>query len=253
MILAILIITGIMAVLLYFYQRAAESRELVMHESEFISVGRLFMEQITTELRTARAVEDQFAGLEGSSNSISFICTTVPQVSKWITSSNEPVILPPATDLKRVRYGLIGGTGTNFVSAKGLDRSEEMLLSSSVSMETSAVETNSPGATNIFSLALTNTVDLTNRVQMATAPPLTDQIKLLQFRYWNGRGWTDNWSGVELPGGVEITIGHDPVSVQVEPGQSSGPEIFRRVIYLPNSAHPANRSLSSSVPEEVVP
>ena len=72
-VLAILIIVGIMSVLLYFYQRAAETRELVMKETEFISVGRLFFEKISTELRGARVDPEEFAGMEGSSNSITFV------------------------------------------------------------------------------------------------------------------------------------------------------------------------------------
>jgi len=249
-ILAILIISGIIAVLLYFYQRAAETRELVMRETEFVSVGRLFMEQITGELRTARAVEDQFSSLDGSSNSISFICTTIPRVSKWITSSNELVILAPVTDLKRVRYSLMGGT--NLFDAKGLDRSEEMLLSSVPAGDTNTVESASLASTNLFSMASTNSLEMTNRVQLAAAP-LTDKIRLLQFRYWSGMAWTDNWSGMELPVGVEVTIGQDPISKQSDESGGYSGEVFRRVVYLPNSTHPANRIAPAVMPEEPAP
>src|SRR5688500_5469790 len=96
-VLAILIISGIMTVLLYFYQRAAHVREAALQEAEFLSTTRMFLEQLSSELRTARIVEDQFIGLEGTSNSLSFVCTSVPQMARWITSTNEMVVLPPAT------------------------------------------------------------------------------------------------------------------------------------------------------------
>src|SRR6187549_2648205 len=106
-VLAILIISGIMTVLLYFYHRSAQVRQAALEETEFLSTSRMLLEQITMELRTARVAEDQFIGLEGSSNSISFVCTSIPQMARWIVSTNESVVLPPATDLKRVSYRLL--------------------------------------------------------------------------------------------------------------------------------------------------
>src|SRR5262249_33239003 len=96
-ILAILIISAIMTVLLYFYQRSVEVRQNVLEEAEFLSVSRMFMEQLTTELRSARTVEDQFIGLEGSSNSVTFVTTSIPVTTRWITSTNDAVVLPPVT------------------------------------------------------------------------------------------------------------------------------------------------------------
>src|SRR5688572_13706474 len=109
-VLAILIISGIMTVLLYFYHRAAQVRQAALEQAELLSTTRMFLEQLSSELRTARVVDDQFIGLEGSSNSIQFVCTSVPQMARWITSTNEAVALPPTTDLKRISYRLLGGT-----------------------------------------------------------------------------------------------------------------------------------------------
>ena len=99
-ILAIIIISGIMVVLLYFYQRTAETRENALREAEFISTARMVLEQLSSELRTARIVQDRFLGLDGTSNSISFVCTALPSTTRWIIGTNESVVLPPATDLK---------------------------------------------------------------------------------------------------------------------------------------------------------
>src|SRR5678809_1493328 len=109
-ILAILIISAIITVLLYFYQRSVEVRQTVLKEAEFLSVSRMFLDQVTGELRSARTVEDQFIGLEGTSNSVTFVCTTIPQSARWIVSTNTTVLLAPTSDMKRVTYRLLTGT-----------------------------------------------------------------------------------------------------------------------------------------------
>lgn len=235
-VLAILIISGIMTVLLYFYHRAAQVRQAAIEEVEFLATSRMLFEQITTELRTARVVQDQFLGLEGTSNSISFVCTSIPQMARWITATNESVVLAPATDLKRVSYRLLGGTNT--IEPRGVDRLEELVLGAAYTSGTNATEFVSGSDTNLLDEAETNLIS-TNRV-FRGRPPLTDRVQFLNFRYWAGTNWIDSWSGLDLPGGVEITLGRDPM-----PAESSGEgypfELYRRVIYLPNSTHPTNR------------
>jgi prepilin-type N-terminal cleavage/methylation domain-containing protein len=260
-ILAILIISAIMTVLLYFYQRSAEVRQTVIQEVEFLSVSRMFMEQISSELRSARPVEDQFIGLEGNSNSISFVCTSIPQMARWIVSSNEPITLPPSTDLKRVSYSMLLG-GTNALAARGLDRSEELLLGGQT-LSSNALE--SPVSTNLADLrpSVTGTNISTNELQ-ATRLPLTDRIRFLQFRYWEGTNWVDTWNRLELPSGVEITVGREPMPAETaapvsssddsngSPEQPYPYEVFRRVVYLPNSKSPGNQAEKAASTNELV-
>ncbi|HTG44624.1 MAG TPA: hypothetical protein VK633_08845 [Verrucomicrobiae bacterium] len=243
-VLAILIISAIMTVLLYFYQRAVEVRQLVLEEVEFLSVDRMFMEQISGELRSARVIEDQFIGLEGSSNSISFVCTSIPQTARWITSTNETVVLPPVTDLKRVTYRLL--SGTNVLAITGVDRTEEVLTGAAFTAGTNATEFVNAAGTNVISETSADLIG-TNEVQLIRRP-LTDRIKLLQFRYWAGTNWVDAWSGLDLPGGVEITLGKEPMPAEASSGSSGTGsaeqypfEMYRRVVFLPNSVPPANR------------
>src|ERR1051325_1038777 len=153
-ILAILIISAIMSVLLYFYQRSVEVRQTILEEAEFLSVSRMFMEQLSGELRTARAVEDQFVGLEGSSNSITFVCTSIPQTARWITSTNEATVLPPATDLKRVSYRLLAGT--NYSDVRGVDRTEEQLVGGAFTAGTNSTEFVNAAGTSVISEVETN-------------------------------------------------------------------------------------------------
>jgi len=251
-VLAILIISGIMTVLLYFYHRAAMVRQAALEEAEFLSTTRMFLEQISSELRTAQVVADQFIGLEGSSNEITFVCTSVPQMARWIVSTNESVTLPPTTDLKRVSYRLVGGT--NALQIRGLDRKEELLLGSAFTSGTNATEFLELGDTNGTNVMAEGTGlgGMTNQF-VAVRRPSTDKIQHPQFRYWAGTNWVDSWGGLDLPAGIEVTVAKDPVTEGevVAAGAGSGAggangasdesvEIFRRVIYLPLSDHPEN-------------
>lgn len=247
-VLAILIIVGILGVVLYFYQQAAEVRRRAVDETEYITVARMFLEQMTGELRAARSVETQFAGLEGTSNSLSFVTASMPNITRWIIRTNETAVSTPTTDLKRIRYTLL--STTNLADSEGLQRSEEFLnVPQPALVETNAVSTNAvPRAdTNVVSapppplgMENTNLTSITNEVAVATGNPLTDQIRFLQFRYWSGVMWTDSWSGMELPSGVEVTIGHEAMPKDVLTAGYPF-EIFQRVIYLPESPHPGNK------------
>jgi len=68
--------------------------------------------------------------------------------------------------------------------------------------------------------------------------PLSDEIRYVHFRYWDGTKWLESWDGIKLPLGVEISLGFEPPSVD-EQGVLEG-EVFRRVVYLPgaNANHP---------------
>jgi type II secretory pathway pseudopilin PulG len=247
-VLAILIISGIMTVLLYFYHRAAMVRQAALEEAEFLSTTRMFMEQISSELRTAQVVADQFIGLEGSSNAITFVCTSVPQMARWIVSTNETIALPPTTDLKRVSYRLAGTA--NVLAPRGLDRKEELLLGNAFTSGTNATEFLDVGDTNAANVLAEGVGGMTNQF-VAARRPLTDKIQHLQFRYWAGTNWVDSWGGLDLPLGVEVTVAKDPITeetVGTEAGGAGtagvvaddGVEVFRRVIYLPLSDHPEN-------------
>lgn len=244
-VLAILIISGIMTVLLYFYHRSAQVRQAALDEAEFLSTSRMLFEQITTELRSARLVEDQFLGLEGTSNSISFVCTTIPLSPRWIVSTNETALLPPLTDLKRVSYKLLGGT--NEFERRGIDRLEELVLGAAFTSGTNATEFVSAD-TNFASASESNLIS-TNMALRGRAP-LTDRVQFMQFRYWAGTNWTESWAGMDLPGGVEVTLGRDPLPKEGA-GEGYPYELFRRIIHLPNSTPPANRVTIDS-PEDSI-
>ena len=165
------------------------------------------------------------------------------------------MVLPPVTDLKRVTYRLL--SGTNVLDIRGLDRTEELLTAAAFTAGTNSTEFVNAAGTNVISETDTNLLT-TNDVQLLRRP-LTDRIKTLQFRYWGGTNWFDSWSRLELPAGVEITIGKDPAPPETVPTaaesatpEDSSPDIFRRVVYLPNSVPAANK-VAAQDSSEILP
>ena len=62
--------------------------------------------------------------------------------------------------------------------------------------------------------------------------PFTEAIRFLQFRFWNGAAWTESWSNVTPPPGIEVSLGFEPLPPEATPDKYPF-EVFRRVIHLP--------------------
>jgi hypothetical protein len=169
-------------------------------------------------------------------------------MARWMANTNEPLNLPPMTDLKRVHYNLMGGT--NLTAVRGLDRVEEWLLGTAMTVGTNGTDfADRPDrATNAIP-GLDGDLDTTNLVSSMRLP-LTERIQFLAFRYWNGKEWVESWSGMELPGGVEIILGHEPMPK--DSGEVYPYELMRRVVYLPNSIPPENQILLEPDEETVL-
>src|SRR5258708_2784802 len=73
--LAIFIASGILVVLLYFYQQATHLRAQAIQETERIAAAGLIMDKITSELRTTPAETAFGRGFAGGSNTIQFVKT----------------------------------------------------------------------------------------------------------------------------------------------------------------------------------
>ena len=209
-ILAISIAIGILVVALYFYSQATNLRAQLLEESDRISSIRLVMDRLTSELRHAFAQPQ--TGFHGDATSLSFVTTEPPALA----SSSR--VGAPRTDLRLVSYGLSKALdGTNEV-ATGLTRTEQLLVEK-------------PATTSAFSSS--TTPEATN-VPARSLEPMTESIRLLRLWYWDGHGWLATWKSDQLPRGVEITLGAEPLpddgSISDYPG-----ELYRRVIYLPTS------------------
>ena len=208
-VIAISLAIGIMFVLLFFYNQAANLRGQLMQQADRLSTVRLLMDRITMELRTARMHAFYEAVFLGDTQFIQFARTDLVSPNAWKQGER---VSSAQTDLKLVRYSANADT-----NAPGLYREEEALA------ETRKVRSASV------------TVDIE---PVKKPEPLSEEIRYVHFRYWDGAKWLESWDGPKLPIGVEITLGFEPLVVD-EQGEASG-EVFRRVVYLPGglAKHP---------------
>jgi type II secretory pathway pseudopilin PulG len=171
-------------------------------------------------------------------------------------------------------------------SSGGLVRTEEPLVAkrtvaSTIGAGESASDINISTAIPASS-AMPGSSVTTEASEPKPAPqPLTRVIKYLRFRYYDGSGWRESWSGASLPVGVEVTLGFEVpesemewedfefgsfflgstystastsgTSVQPTATPAAGtqteeqiPDIFRRIIYLPGSG--ANEGPAVTMP-----
>jgi type II secretory pathway pseudopilin PulG len=221
-ILALVIAVGILTVVLYFYQQSASLRAQLIAESERISAVRLLMDRLTTELRGASARLSSQTAFSGTPTSLRFVTTTLPAPSAppGVVS---PARLSPDTGFKLVSYSLGRvAEGTNVV-VSGLVRTEQ-----------STVERRAP-----------STVPQTNAApaEAAARPvkadagslPVTDAVRYLRCRYFDGQSWLESWTEPYLPKAVEVCLGGEPMPPDAENEEEYPFDLFRRVIYLPGS------------------
>jgi type II secretory pathway pseudopilin PulG len=211
--LAVGIIAGLLMVVLYFYQQAAELRTELLLDAERSSSARLLMDRLTTELRSARSHTFYEVPLVGDATYLQFITTDLPSQTAW-TGERLGRITKPESDLKLVSYGAeVSLEETNVV---GLARLEEAL----VELRTAAASE--------ATLPVGVSTNKTNRIL------ITEAFKFVRFRYYDGYKWLENWNDTFLPKGVEVTLGSEPMSADVEVEEYPY-EVFRRVIALPAS------------------
>lgn len=213
-ILAISLAIGILVVALYFHGQATNLRAQLLEESDRVAAIRLVMDRLTSELRNAFAQPQQ--GFSGDATSLRFVTTEAPARATGPVPSTRRAA--PRTDLRLIAYGL-GKTieGTNEI-ATGLTRTEQLLVEKPESKS---------------ALAMSSPPD--PAIAPARAPELmTDAIRFLRLWYWDGQGWSATWESSQLPRGLEITLGAEPLPVDASLADYPG-ELFRRVIYLPTS------------------
>lgn len=211
--LAVSIIAGLLMVVLYFYQQAAELRTELLLDAERSSSARLLMDRLTTELRASRSHTFYEVPMVGDSTYLQFITTDLPSQTAW-TGERLGRVTKPESDLKLVSYGAeISLEETNVV---GLARAEEALVELRTTVSSEAT------------LPMDASTNKTNRIL------ITEAFKYVRFRYYDGYKWLESWNDTFLPKGVEVTLGSEPMPAYVEVEEYPY-EVFRRVIALPAS------------------
>jgi type II secretory pathway component PulJ len=225
--LAIGIAIGLLVVALYFYSQTTELRTQLLAESEKTTAVRLVMDRVTADLRCAYGTFSSGSGVSGDSSSLQIVKTELSAPSAW-RGGKLGRAAAPETDLKIVNYSAASSVeGTNTV-VSGFVRSEAPLvqerqqaLAERRANEVIVTVEPEPGA----------------EAESASKPgpePLTDAIRFVHFRYWDGSAWQDSWSKSGLPKGVEVSLGAEPLPENTLP-EDYPYEVFRRVICLPGA------------------
>src|SRR5688500_10839113 len=157
-----------MLVLLFFYTQAAELRAQLTQQAERLSTVRLLMDRMTMELRTSRPHAFYEAAFLGDTQFIQFVRTDLVSPAAWKQGER---VSRAQTDLKLVRYSASSDTNT-----AGIYREEEPLVE----------------------MRKTRSASVTVDVEPAKKPePLSDEIRYMSFRYWDGKSWLESWDGVK--------------------------------------------------------
>ncbi len=224
-VLAIVIAVGLLTAVLLFYRQAATLRGDILGRTEELSAVRLVMDRIASELRTLPASAGEGARLlQGDSHSLRIVRVAVPSRTSWRGGSLGRVAAAE-TDLLEVVYSLSSET-----NAPGILREER------AHTRKAAVST----------LLVADPENLsTNLAVNASAPPLTETIRHLRFRYFDGSGWSDSWERTSPPLGVEISLGLEPSPEQdfvagnadeQMPPEEYPFEVYRRVVAIPTAS-----------------
>jgi len=208
-VLAVTLSLALMAAILTFYRQAAHVREAVLDEARLVAAERLVMSRVTEELRGALVYPFVGLGLDGGIDQMRFSSAVLPGPAAWVvTKMTDQAPPPPERDVQIVGYRLrIVEDEMGQPVIEGLERTCQRVLTARVTEEGQNIE----------------------------ATLLSDGIKFLRLRYWDGNAWVDSWGGGDLPGAVEIALGQEPLPEGVDPLQYPYPT-FRRVIYVPEGA-----------------
>lgn len=242
-ILAMAIAAGILMVVLFFYRQSETLRTNLMDEAARASAARMVMERLSQELS---AVTSGGSGtFVGASDSLQFVKLDFPQLSAWTNGA-----AASGTPFCMVTYSLSQSTNAG---EAGLLRSEQFLANNAagvISTNDAMSAASTPSTNNPPSVQAQSTNSPARR-----NGAVISQIQYLRFRYWDNTNWVDTWSASNIPAGVEVSLGNDPMPTNASPTDASSQDassqdypydVFRRVIYVANhTASPTNGGAGS--------
>jgi type II secretory pathway pseudopilin PulG len=211
-VLAIGLAIVILVVAMSFYHQATNLRGQLIEASERVSTIRLLMDRLASDLRSARSHD--WEGFNGDATSLRFVKCEAIASSAWTRSQ-------PATDLRLVTYGVSTGLDGTNTTVTGFNRTER----SALEMREPRGAASSLGASSSAATAAVYT-------NVASVEPLTDVIRFVHFRYWDGTTWVESWGDVVPPLAVEVSFGFDPQPDDALPDEYPF-EVFRRIVALP--------------------
>ena len=208
--LAVALTAGLMGSMLWFYHHAVSGRSSVLREVEIATAQRVIMDRITDELRGAIASRFLSLGVEGRTDEIAFLTVRLPGLAVWAEVGRAEDPPPPETDVQLVGYRLrIQQDESGAVLIDGLERTFQKTPTARQAEEGEGVD----------------------------ASLLSEHIKFVGFRYWDGNAWADSWSGGDMPLAVEISLGTEPLPANTDPAEYPF-ETVRRTVYIPAGEKP---------------
>ena len=232
--LAISIATGLLLAAILFYQQTADLRSQILSQGDRYAQIRLVLDRLVSDLRTARARPGDVDAFSGNGTAIRFFR------SSWtgLIPGGASVAASGGSDLTQVTvFAVQSLDGTNRV-VTGIERIEEPI--GRVRQVVAApglgvpLTPNRQSSTSNFFPGDTRTGEAAQRLGSSAGRPdaLSDVVRFVQFRYWDGLVWVDGWTNSSPPLGVEITLSCEPVVEGTNSGEYAS-EMFRRVLFIP--------------------
>ena len=207
-VLAVALALALVAAMLTFYQQAAQVRASLSQEVDKTAAERAVMGLLTSELRCARPCREIGMGMEGALDQLRMVTTCLPGATAWVVTTATETPPPAERDIQIVGWRLrIVEDEDGQLVIVGIERTCQKNITARVAEEGKEIQT----------------------------LLVTPRFKFIRFRYWDGNAWQESWSGGDLPGGVEIVLGEEPLPDGVEPMDYPYP-VFRRVVYVPSGA-----------------
>jgi len=240
--LAIVIATGLLATAMYYYQQAARFRNDLLEETERIGSARLILDRLSTELRCSLYHPARSVGAKGGADWIEFLKSSVPSQASWrVQTESEPPAYPE-TGYRLIRYELLkkpllNGSLDNEANQQMVEQMTSQRVRRSGDTNDVLASLMQGDAINRIERRLLTAKVSTNDIVVVRIDPvrITDQLKYLKFRYLNGSAWVDTWPGPQLPLGVEVSLGIEPMSATNLLEEYTN-HVFRRVVPIPSSA-----------------
>lgn len=287
--LGVFIAVGMLLVLLYFYQKAAELRAQLMEQTERLMAVRLVMERLTSDLRCAHGPATARFPCVGEATGLQFVTTSSTRPVVWSSGPSSRSGLPDM-GLKLVSYSLGSRPEGSNTVVTGLIRTERSAVPTqgpasptappkpqepdgSAEPEAEPNSTDPDSSPSESNVAVATSAPAASRsVTAAGVAPVIEAIRFVRFRYRGapstpaeakprpkGRpsamaasveDWQETWAGPGLPQAVEVSLGTEPLPPDTAP-EDYPYELFRRVIYLPS--HPASSLWADEAAESPQP
>ncbi len=214
--LALFLLVIILGMMFQFYFYALQRRERGNAAVNEAYLARLLLRQISDEIRSSAGFVPGFGpGIVGDRYSITVQTHAVPSKDLFERRSLRDDALPGQHDIKQVRYFIAWDeeiTDENGVPlALGLVRQElKTLRQTSIRSGSSRI---SDGIDSEFE----DDAEVEDAEQSFRLQLYAPEIKLLEFRYFDGGQWHEDWTAMQmgdnsaLPQMVRVTVGYETI------------------------------------------